>query len=176
MSQRCRPFMVGASEEIGSQEVEDPWLLGRRPLTGSSLRLPLPMGGSHPVPAQLIGSHCRFARHAAATAAATGDPAIVVSVRRASRRERSHGREARFASGGPPETAELSRTPECAIVVRSCLMLRWLPYWRRGVRRWLASPAAGGETRHVLLRRPSACLGPLCDPTIVKCGRDFSAA
>jgi hypothetical protein len=168
--------MVGASEEIGSQEVEDPWLLGRRPLTGSSLRLPLPMGGSHPVPAQLIGSHCRFARHAAATAAATGDPAIVVSVRRASRRERSHGREARFASGGRQRLLIYRGRQSVAIVVRSCLMLRRLPYWRRGVWRWLASPAAGGETRHVLLRRPSACLGPLCDPTIVKCGRDFSAA
>jgi hypothetical protein len=54
MSQRCRLFMVGASEEIGSQQVEDPWLLGRRPLTGS-LRLPLPMGRSHPVGAQPIG-------------------------------------------------------------------------------------------------------------------------
>jgi hypothetical protein len=55
-------------------------------------------------------------------------------------------------------------------------MLRRLTYWRRGVRRWLASPAAAGELRHVLLRRPCACLGRLCDPTIVKCGRDFSAA
>jgi hypothetical protein len=176
MSQRYRPFMVGASEEIGSQEVEDPWLLGRRPLTGSSLRLPLPMGGSHPVPAQLIDSHCRFARHAAATAAATGDPAIVVSVRRASRRERSHGREARFASGGRQRLLELSRTPECAILVRSCLMLRWLPYWRRGAGAGWQAPPPVVRRGMFCCRRPSACLGPLCDPTIVKCGRDFSAA
>jgi hypothetical protein len=168
--------MVGASEEIGSQEVEDPWLLGRRPLTGSGLRLPFPMGGSHPVLAQLIGSHCRFARHAAAAAAATGGPCHRCE-RQASFATGAQPREgSSHRVGGPPETAELSRTPECAIVVRSCLMLRRLPYWRRGVRRWLASPAAGGETQHVLLRRPSACLGPLCDPTIVKCGRDFSAA
>jgi hypothetical protein len=168
--------MVGASEEIGSQEVEDPWLLGRRPLTGSGLRLPLPMGGSHPVLAQLIGSHCRFARHAAATAAATGDPCH--------RRERqasfATGAQPREGSslrvGGPAETAELSRTPECAIVVKELPNASSAALLATGVWRWLASPAAGGETRHVLLRRLSACLGPLCDPTIVKCGRDFSAA
>jgi hypothetical protein len=37
-------------------------------------------------------------------------------------------------------------------------------------------PRAAGEMRHLLLRRPSACLGRLCDSTIVKCGPDFSAA
>jgi hypothetical protein len=86
MSSGADPFMVGASEEIGSQGVEDSWLLGRRPLTGS-LRLALPMGGRHPVGLNSSASHCRYARHAAAI----GDPAIVASVRRASGRERSRG-------------------------------------------------------------------------------------
>ena len=37
-------------------------------------------------------------------------------------------------------------------------------------------PRVAGQMRRALLRRPSACLGLWCDPTIVKCGRDFSAA
>jgi hypothetical protein len=43
-------------------------------------------------------------------------------------------------------------------------MLRWLPYWPRGVRHWLASPAAGGETRHVLLRQLERLPGPVVRP------------
>jgi hypothetical protein len=54
-------------------------------------------------------------------------------------------------------------------------MLSRLIYWRQAVRRWLASRAPPVMQR-ALLRRPSACLGPWCDPTIVECGRDFSAA
>jgi hypothetical protein len=83
MSQRRRPFMVGASEEIGSQQVEDPRLLGWSPLTGS-LRQPLPMGGSHPVVAQPIGESLPLRETCDSDSGATGAPAIVVSVWRAS--------------------------------------------------------------------------------------------
>jgi hypothetical protein len=96
MSSGAAPFMVGAYEEIGSQEVEDPWLLGGRPLT-ASLRIALPMGGRHPVGLNSSASHCRDARHAAAT----GDPAPFASVRRTSGAQPRE--EAHSSSGAPPK-------------------------------------------------------------------------
>jgi hypothetical protein len=168
MSSGADPFMVGASEEIGSQGIEDPWLLGRRPLT-ASLRLALPMGGRHPVGLNSTASHCRYARHAAAI----GDPAIVTSARRASGRERSHGRKLVLAGDAT----------NCRVIAdaRVCHRIKESPnassadFMGKGRPALAGKPRAGGETRHRLLRRPSACLGPLRDPTIVKCGRDFLA-
>src|SRR5687768_692585 len=110
--------MVGASEEIGSQEVEDPWLLGRRPLTGSSLRLPLPMGGSHPS----SGSTNRQLLPLRATCGSDRGRNRRPCHRRERQASFATGAQPREGSwlrvGGPAETADLSRTPECAIVVK----------------------------------------------------------
>jgi hypothetical protein len=54
-------------------------------------------------------------------------------------------------------------------------MLRRLTSGGQAVRRWLASRATLGN-RRAPLRRPSACFGLWCDPTIVECSRDFLAA
>jgi hypothetical protein len=55
-------------------------------------------------------------------------------------------------------------------------MLSRLIYWRQVVPVLARKPRAAGVMRRALLRRPSACLGLWCNPTIVVCGRDLSAA
>jgi hypothetical protein len=55
-------------------------------------------------------------------------------------------------------------------------MLSRLFYWREVVPVLARKLRVAGVMRRALLRRPSACLGLWCNPTIVKCGRDLSAA